>query len=333
MAGRNQKEALYIQVPAPDGAVEFHDATGHVGRKSPFKSPKMVCGMSVGGMAVSFNLLMLTKKSASGYAEKDLSIPRPSLYRLSRYAAENPVADNKAIIEYEGSTQTCDLIVGEGGVAELDPTQDDINLDLPKGAVRITVVLKTGTLDRPIAVGFVGYPGKPGTPTSARRIASMALYNLSLLAPFRLLSGIETVAIPAGPRASAPPRSRIGEAGIRIPVWLFSDTAESAPEAIGSGEVEVSIDLDHANPTTGRPVVHLEPSEGIAEIFEKYRRRLSEAVSDLLFDKIGSDGMRSLTVSIVLGDIAEGHVGMLNEALKHAERGYDLTPSAHQLHA
>lgn len=332
MAGRNNKEAIYIQVPTPDGAVEFHDATSYIGRKAPFKNPKMVCGMSVNSFAVSFSLMMLTKKSASGYASKDLSLPKPALHRLSRYAAENTIEDGTALIEYEGKTQKCNLIVGDSGIAELDPTEDDINLDLPRGAVRVTVILKTQNLDRPIAVGFVGYPGKPGTPSSARRIAAMSLYNLTLLAPFRLLTRIETFTVPAGPRSAAPQRAHIGEASAMVPIWLFTEGEDGNPQALAHGEVVASVDLDQANPTTGRPVIHLEPEESLAEHFEPYRANLAEVLSDVLVEHIGAQEMRELTVSIVLGDISEGHVGMLTDALKSVSSGYDLTTKAHQRH-
>lgn len=332
MAGKNSKEAIYIQVPTPDGAVEFHDATEHLGRKLPFKNPKMVCGMSVNGTAVAFSLLMLTKKSASGYAAKDLSLPRPSLYRLARYAAENPLEDGEALVEYEGKTQKCKILIGESGIAELEPLDEDISLELPRGAARLTVLLKTPNLDRPIAVGFTGYPGKPGTPSSARRMAAMALYSLTLLAPFRLLTRIETFTVPAGPRAYAPQRSQVGEATAAIPIWLFADDGTGVPAAVAHGDVIASVDIDQANPTTGRPVVHLTPDEALAEHFEPYREKLSEIVGDALTEAIGSQEMRELTVSIVLGDISEGHVGMLNDALKSLSPGYDVSPSAHQKH-
>lgn len=332
MSNKNIKEALYVQVPTPDGGVEFNDATPHIGRMSPFKKPKMICGMAVSKESVSFSLLMLTKKSASAHTQKELSLPRGAIHRLDRVAKEREVPQGNILIEVEGQKQMCRALIGGGGILELEPLEDDIHIELPRGAVRATIIMNPPGLDRPIAVGFIGYPGKPGTPTSVRRVSAMALYNLSLLAPFRILTAVETVSIPAAPTGVMHKQPDVGSTDTLIPVWLFSEAVEGAPTPVASGEVLVSVDTSQANPTTGRLVVTSTPQDHLEDIFEPYKDIFARTVSDTLVNVIGEPEIRELAISIVLGDLSEGHVGMLKDALGTLSGGLDLTPSRQQKH-
>ena len=115
-AKRPRKEALFIQVPSPDGTVEFHDATSHIGKSMPFKNPKATCGMRVHDEVVAFSLLHLTKKTATAMAEKELLIPRGPLTRVEKRAEELAAEIFAGLAEADGF----DVLFLGGGVESDD---------------------------------------------------------------------------------------------------------------------------------------------------------------------------------------------------------------------
>lgn len=333
MERQRKKEQIFVQVPVPDGTVEFHDVTQHVGRKMPFKSPKATCGMRVSDSVVAFSLLHLTKKTSSVIAEKELLIPHGPLSRLERRAGElaAELADGQILIEADDHTQLCVLSRDDNGVVSIDPTGDDVAFELPRSAVKFSAYLAAPALNRVIAIGFIGHPGKPGTPTTLRRVASMALFSLTQLSQFRVLTDIETVTIPAGPRV-APVLTRRPEeqAGVLIPLWLFSDT--NPPELTAAGHVNVAVDLDSANHATGRLLYHYTPSVEIEPHFGEYRAILDSTVGSLMRSELGEEEIKAITVDIVLGEINSGTVERLRTALSGLTAGLDVTTRMYQMH-
>jgi hypothetical protein len=333
MERQRKKEQLFVQVPIPDGTVEFHDVTQHVGRQMPFKSPKATCGMRVSDSVVAFSLLHLTKKTSSVIAEKELTIPRGPLARLERRAEEiaADLADGQILIEADDLTQLCVVSRDDNGVVSIDPTGDDVAFELPRSAVKFSAYLNAPALKRVIAIGFIGHPGKPGTPTTLRRVASMALFSLTQLSQFRVLTDIETVTIPPSPRV-APVLTRRSEdqAAAVVPLWLFSDSNPPAP--VAAGYVNVEVDLDSANHATGRLLYHYTPSAEIEEHFGDYRAIIDSTIGSLMRAELGEDEIKAITVDIVLGEVNSGTTERLRAAMVGLAAGLDLTPRMFQFH-
>lgn len=331
---RPRKEALFVQVPSPDGAVEFHDATAHVGRVMPFKNPKATCGMRVTGEVVSFSLLHLTKKTATSMATKELLIPRGPLTRVEKRAQEiaGEIGEDEIFIESELGSQKCRLTKDANGVAELEPIGEDVSFELPREAVKLSVYMKNAALGRLVAVGFIGHPGRPGSPESLRRVASMALFALTQLSHFRVITGMVSVVVPAAARSLAVPvRKSEDKVQMEIPLWLFD---ESTPPVLRtSGAVVLEVDLDKANPNTGKLLYQFTPSTEIAEIFEEYRIILDATVTEVLRTKLDDSEINSIAIEIVLGEVDSRTVERLRDAISGLAGGLDLTPRLRQFHS
>jgi hypothetical protein len=333
-AKRPRKEALFVQVPSPDGVVEFHDVTTHVGKTMPFKNPKATCGMRVTDTSVVFSLLHLTKKTATSISEKELLVPRGPLTRIERRAAElaGEIGDDDVIIESDAGTQRCRITRDPNGVAELEPVGEDLHFELPKEAVKISIYTRNPTLGRLIGVGFIGHPGRPGTQETLRRIASMALFSLTQLSHFRVITGMVSIVVPTAARGLAPVvRKSEDKVQLEIPVWLF---AEGNPPVLrASGSVIMEVDLDRANPATGKLLYHFGPSDDIAAIFEEYRVILDSTVTEVLRESMDDSEVNSIAIEIVLGEVNSGTVGRLRDALlPRLSGGLDLTPHLRQFH-
>lgn len=334
IAAKPRKEALFVQVPVPDGGLEFHDLTRFVGKPMPFSNPKETCAMRVSPSAVAFALLHLTKKTASTLAAKPVEMPRGPLVRLERRASElaATLEPDRVIAEMDGTVEEYIIERDTNGVVELISLADDFGFELPKGAVKLSLFLRSPNVDRIIAVGFIGHPGRPGTDDTLRRIASKALYSMSHLPQFRVLTDIETVSVPAPPRTvNKFVRKADQKATAGVPLYLF--TEGSPPLPAGNGTVHVEIDLDSANHTTSRLLFHFTPDASIAEQFDAYRAILDSTLTTLLRQHLGEDDVKAITVDIVLGEVGIGTIERLKEALAVAAVGLDLTPSMYQLHA
>jgi hypothetical protein len=331
---RPRKEALFVQVPSPDGAVEFHDATSHVGRVMPFKNPKATCGMRVTGEVVSFSLLHLTKKTATSMAAKELMIPRGPLTRVEKRAQElaAEIGDEEVLIESELGSQKCRLIRDPNGVVELEAIGDDVSFELPREAVKLSVYMKNAALGRLVGIGFIGHPGRPGSPESLRRVASMTLFALTQLSHFRVITGMVSVVVPAASRMVAVPvRKNEDKAQMEIPLWLFDES--NPPVLRTTGAVVLEIDLDKANPNTGKLLYNFTPDKEIAEIFEEYRVILDATVTEVLRTKLDDSEINSIAIEIVLGEVDSGTVGRLRDAITGLAGGLDLTPRLRQFHS
>jgi hypothetical protein len=331
---RPRKEALFVQVPSPDGTVEFHDVSTHLGKPMPFKNPKATCGMRVVDEVVSFSLLHLTKKTATSILTKELAIPRGPLTRVERRAGElaAEIADDDVIIESDLGTQRCKLSRDANGVGELEPIGEDVSFELPREAVKLSIYTRNAQLGRLVAIGFIGHPGRPGSQESLRRIASMALFSLTQLSHFRVITGMVSAVVPAASRAAiVPVRKAEDKAQIEIPLWLFSDGTPPVPRV--NGAVVLEIDLDLANPSTGKLLYRFTPSPEIQDVFDEYRNVLDATVTEVLRTKLDDSEINSIAIDIVLGDVDSRTAGRVREALQGLAGGLDLTPHQRQFHA
>lgn len=327
-----RKEALFVQVPVPDGSVEFHDVTRHIGRAMPFTNPKETCAMRVSPDVVAFSLLHLTKKAASIVAGKPVDFPRGPLARLERRAAElGEIPAGKVIVEMDQVQETYTIERDRNGVVELVPEGDDYSFELPKGAVKISLFLPAAAAGRTLAIGFIGHPGRPGADDTLRRVAAKTLFSLSQLSHFRVLSDFETVTVPHPPRFAIARRKPTDRAATSIPVWLYSDS--TPPQPVTNGVVNVEVDLESANHTTGRLLFHLTPEASVAEVFDAHYRPIMEnTLNGLMRASLSDEEIKAITVDIVLGEVGSGTVERLRDALAPLSQGIDLTPSMYQIH-
>lgn len=325
-----RKEALFMRVTAPDQTVEFHEVTPFVGKPSPFKNPKATLAMRVTDASISFSLLHLTKKSASGISSKVIDFPHGPLSKIERTClSENILEDNTLEAIVNGETFTYHMDKDANGVVTLEG--EDGSLELPKGVIQVILKMKTPTITRPVFIGFIGHLGKPGGMETVRRVASMILFSMSQLLQFRVLTEFETVRVPSAPRSIARPTRKPEErASAAFPVWLFNEEASSL---VASGEIICEIDLDQANPSTGRLLLKLAPSDSISEFFDQYRNSVDLAVTQKLRGYLGDDEMKMVTVDIVMGEVSSGTIERLNLALAPTIEGFDITPSQFRDHS
>jgi hypothetical protein len=325
-----RKEALFMRVTAPDQTVEFHEVTSFVGKPSPFKNPKATLAMRVTDVSISFSLLHLTKKSATGLAGKSIDFPHGPLMKIERIGLENlDLPDNTLEVLVNNETYKYVVEKDVNGVVTLEG--EDGAVDLPKGVMQVTLKLKTPVIARPVFIGFIGHLGKPGSTETVRRIASMILFSITQLLQFRVITEFETVRVPAAPRSIARPTRKPGErANIAFPVWLFD---EKATQLVASGEVICEIDLDQANPSTGRLLLNLTPSKDLENFFEEYRNSVDLAVTQKLRGYLGDDEMKMITVDIVMGEVSAGTIERLKSALESALQGFDVTPNQFRDHS
>lgn len=333
-AGKTRKEAIFVRVPAPDNTAEFHDATTFIGKPMPFTNPKATCGMRVTSDSVVFSLLHLTKRAATGLVTKTVEIPRGPLARLERRAETLTDLDtNTLVVEFDGKEFRYGVERDSNGVLDISPLTDDLTIELPRSALQVTLAMRSPVTNRVLVIGFIGHVGKPGVSEPLRRIAAMVLFSLSQLAQFRLLAELETVVVPAPPRAGYKPpvRKDADKAQVVVPLWLYSDTTPPSP--VANGLVGIEVDLDQANHTTGRLLYQFNPDEVLAPYFETYRAILDSTVSTLVRNHLGDSEVKAITVDIVLGEVSTGTLERLREALGTMANGLDLTPRLFQHHS
>lgn len=333
------KEAFFVRVTGPDDRPEFFNATAYLGKELPYTKPQATCAMRVEDDAVCFSLLHLTKRSAASIVGTPVQMPRGPLARLHRRVTSlEDLTDDVLVVEHGEAVYRMQIIRGDNGVARLemlagygagDDQDDDVTFELPLGAVQLSLYLRSPRVGRPVAVGFIGHIGKPGTPETLTRAASMVLNSISGLVEFRILSGIETVKVPAPPSkwAYRPPVRKDDE---RVVFELAANLFSVDYQPVGAGTVVVEIDLENANPTTGRLLYHLNPSENIAAAFADYRAVLDGAVTDVLRRCLG-DELAAITYDVVLGEVSSGTLERLREAVAPM-RGFDLTPREYRAH-
>lgn len=337
-ASRARREAVYVRVPAPDDTAEFHDVTDYVGKTLPFTSPKATCAMRVTEGAVSFSYLQLTKRAVSSLLAKPLDIPRGPLARLDRKAQSlgSELGEGELLVEFEEQQYRFTIERDDNNVIELVTPDDDVELELPKSALQMSLYLRSPLVaDRVISVGFIGHLGKPGSPEHVRRVASKILFSLSQLGNFQVLTQIDTVVVPPAPRTAPRPvrssRRETDRAVMTIPVWLYSP--DNPPAPVGHGEVVIEVNLEAANSAQGQLMFEVTPQGDLADVFPPYSQITKSTVATLVRANLGDDDVRAIAVEIVLGEAGASTVQRLRDALGSiAETGLDLTPSMYQLH-
>lgn len=328
-----RKEAFFVRVPAADGNVSFFNATEYLGKEMPFTKPQATCAMRASGSSVVFSLLHLTKRTAANIVDSPIELPRGPLSRLERKSAQAAELEpGQIIVEVGEATHRFDIVIDDAGVARLEIVgdADADQLELPMRALQMSLYFKSPVVDRTVAIGFIGHLGKPGTMETVTRAASMVLFSISQLVEFRILSGIETITVPAtaGRWTAAAVRKNEDKVVFEVPVWLFGENVEP----LGNGPVTVEIDLDNANPSSGRLLCHYTPDESIAEAFNLgFKGIFDMAITELLRLHLGEDELASITYDIVLGAVESGTTDRLREAAATIE-GLDFTPKQYRLH-
>jgi hypothetical protein len=326
-----RKEALFVRVVAPDESVEFHDVTEKIGAPMPFTNPRATLALRVSDAAVAFSLLHLTKRAAAGLVAKNVEFPRGPVARLERRIVEiaGELAPNELVVELNDHIHKFTMETDEAGVLEV--IGDDTGFDLPRAAVQMSIFMHSGAARRPIGIGFIGHVGKPESSDTVRRMVSMVLNSISQLVTFRLLTGIDSVRVPAAPRAIVRPTRRSHErATVGFPVWLFTDG--NNPILVNQGIVTAEVDLDQANPSTNRLLVRFHAEDALTEALAPYRVALDFAVSQKLRTFLGDEELKAIATDIVLGEVSSGTLERINAALATCQAGFDLTPGLHRDH-
>lgn len=326
---RPLKEAIFVQVRTPDQNLVFFDETGKLGKKMPYAAPEATCAMRATAGVVAFSLLKYSKKTRTDAAEQRLELPRGPLDRTERRAetlgAELPVEE--IAVEVEDAVHRLRISRDENGVASLESPidVDDVVMELPRSRMRLTIVLHSPRGTKVVAAGFQGHVGKPGAKETLPRIAAIALNHLTGLPAFRMVSGIETVNVPASParyQAARPVLKDADRVRRTVPVRLWQ---EGGGEPLGVVDLDVEIDLETANPISGRLLSHLTVPAAHAELFEPYKAVASDAVLNLMTRSLGVTELNDLVFSIALGELGAGDIERLRDALALIT-GLELNP-------
>jgi hypothetical protein len=235
-----------------------------------------------------------------------------------------------AVIE----TYKCKLVRDENNVARLESIGDEHSFELPKGALHVSLYLQSpvAAVARPLAVGFIGHVGKPGGSETVSRVVAMVLNSISHLPDFRILAQIEHCAVPANlSRGGGSPRAVRANADSKVSfnarVYLFDE--QLSP--MGAGIVGCEIDMENANPTSGKLLVSYHCEESLAGVFERYRAELDRAVANHLRLALGEDGITAITYDIVLGSVTPSTVEQL-KAVGNSLPGLDISPTQSRPH-
>jgi hypothetical protein len=323
-----RKEAFFIQIDSVDDKTPyFVNVSKELGKPVRFTKPLATCALRVTDDAVLFSMLKLYTRTRVALVSRPLSMPPGPLARLERRLAALPekLAENELYVEHDEVLHKLTFTRDENGVVSLEAPADaeDVVFELPRTPLQLTMFLP-GAKGRTVAVGWIGYQSKPGSPETLVRAAAFALNHLSGLAEFCVISGIQTVKVPASPgRYSVvrPARKADDDVRVHVPVRLWDG---EPPQNVGAGTVAVQVDLDTANPVSGRLLLNLTPSKEIEELFAAYRSSFDRAVAVALTDNLGHDDVTDIVCDIALGDVSTGTIGRLREAAETIT-GFDLT--------
>lgn len=235
-----------------------------------------------------------------------------------------------AVIE----TFKCKLSRDENSVARLESVGDEHIFELPKGALHISLYLQSpvAAVNRPLAVGFIGHVGKPGTAETVTRVAAMVLNSISHLPDFRILGQVEHCVVPANPARGGgvkKPATKGAQERVVFKVNTFLFDEQLTP--VAQGVVACEIDLENANPTSGKLLVTYQCDDKVAPVFERYRAELDRAIAGYMRTALGEDTIASITYDIVLGSVNAGTVSLIKDAVKNMP-AWDLSPTQSREH-
>lgn len=261
----------------------------------------------------------------------DLFSEQPSSEADETGKASEPTEEapkRRAAHQYEIQEWRGALSRSASGLASFDvPT--DFELDLPLHPVNVSVYMKSPTTGRMLAVAFIGHLGKPGSAESVERMAAKVINSMVSLPEFQLLSSIEAVNVPTGGgfEASTSVDNTIGRASFVVKTYCFNDELA----ATGSGDVQVTVDLQNANPSTGKLFYSFQPQRGM-DGFADCETMLEAAVTATMLEQIGVDGLSQITYDIILGGINAETVALLADT--GASIGaVDVTPTRWRKHS
>ena len=231
-------------------------------------------------------------------------------------------------------TFECTIRRDENGVARLEAVGEEHVFELPRGAVHVSLYLASpvASIKRTLAIGFIGHVGKPGTNETVTRVASMVLNSLSHLPDFRILGGIETCVVPASPGRGGASKTTAKRTSDKVafPVHVYLFDEQTA--MVASGYVGVDIDLENANPSTGKLLFVFTPEKALESVFDRYRGVVERAVTDSLFANIGEDVLSNIVYDVVLGSVSAATIDDLKNFGKSIP-AFDLTPAQFRVHA
>lgn len=318
-----------------DGKPSFLDVTSNVGKESPYQSKvRTTVGSRVSDEVVSYSVLQITKASSKRVLAEPLKIPRGTLAAIESRAVEVAKAEDftdTELIAYWGDEQyRFTLTIDDAGVVSLEPQFEDDPFEIPARALRFDFYIRSPKAKRTLAVSFSGYlDRKPGEAETRTRAVMKALNNLSHLASFRILSGIEATDMPPVPVGApiAPVRQADDHVVFNISTNLWD---EAGAELHGSGEFPVEIDLDHANASTGQLLYHVQPPEDLEAIFPVYKDILVDTIATIMRDLLPESEQRDLTYEIVLGQVGSNDVQRLKDITSKFP-ALDLTPNQYAI--
>lgn len=315
----------------------FLDVTSHVGKPSPYKTKvRTTVGSRVSDEVVSYSVLQVTKASAKRVLADTLKIPRGTLSAIETKALkltkDESFGADEIVVSWDDEEYRFGYEVDDAGVVRLDPQFEDDPFEIPARALRFDFYLRSPKAERVLAVSFSGYlDRKPGEAETRTRSVMKALNNLSHLASFRILSGIEATDMPPVPAGApvAPARKPDDHVVFSFAANLWD--AEGA-EIQGAGNIQVEIDLDHANASTGQLLYHVTPDEELDVMFPVYKSIVLDTIATIMRGLLPEAEQRDLTYDIVLGQVSHGDIQRLKEITAKFP-DLDLTPNQYAVQA
>lgn len=313
------KEAFFVQVKTPDNALVYFDETKRLGRKSAYQRPEATCALRVSERGLVFSVLKHTKKSRGQAAEQTLELPLGPLGRGQRIlndAAE--LEAGKALVEVAGEKYVLALEVDDNGMVSIDADGQEDLFTLPGGRVRISAMWSPGAGKRPVVVLYQGHVGKPGSEETVSRAVAIVLQLLTVLPAFSLFTGISSVRIPASTARFVATRPTVKDTDRprkQVVAHLWEEGAQAALTPTEGVAINVELDLEQANPVSSQFNFHFDVPEEFQEAFKPMRETFHDAVLTAVKGYLDADEINELVLSLVLGELSDGDLERLREAV------------------
>ncbi|MEV5709684.1 hypothetical protein [Actinoallomurus sp. NPDC052274] len=351
----NIKEEFYVRRLFNNDVPVFVDATRYVKQDLPYplsakKSLKATCGVRTDDEVVAFSVRSYTSRQAEREVENvetqaggkvvsqnilHLRMPRKTLHGLNETARElSAVLGDEVIVEFGETLYVLQLsrTGGEGElklVGKLDRSdagyvrskvdETDVEFELPISGVRLRIFMRSPIRERILAYSFGGYlTRKPGEIETITRATALTLNNVLGLSTFRMLSGLETVDVPALSPEAGRRRQPSARIAFDVPVMLF--TPDNTPAA--RGHITAEIDLDGVDPVTGGLQIvvsendRLEWNPALAgqAKFQAYEQVLAETIASVVHSVLGADKVRDIAYDIMLSELKPEAVAEIQAA-------------------
>lgn len=323
-----RKEAFYVRVTLPDDTSQFMLATEFIGREMPFDKPRETCAVRMYDDVVALSLLHVTKRRASSLQGKVIAMPSGMLTRLARRAKElDDLEPGVVIIERENELHRLKMVTDDHGVAHLEAEEGEPAIELDPRGERLSLYLKSPVRDKILALAFIGHLGKPGTPETITRCAAKVMNAALALDIFRVLAGVETLAVPSRPGITSTTQM-VRSVSAEFPIFLYTDPAAAgeAPTPVAAGKAVLEVNLEHANAATENLLYKIHPDERIAPHFEAYKETCTSFLASQIRAALGDD-LRGIVLDVVLGEVEQSTADRVREMLEEGLGGVDLTPT------